>query len=175
MSRILIVFSTVDGQTKKICARLARQLEEEGNEVELLAVDDASDAKLRTADKIVVGASIRYGKHNKKVYAFVAEHEKELERKKSVFFSVNVVARKPNRNTADTNPYLKRFLKQISWKPTKVAVFAGKIDYQRYGLFDRSMIRFIMWLTKGPTDPKASIEFTDWEKVAAFGKTVNEM
>jgi menaquinone-dependent protoporphyrinogen oxidase len=53
-----------------------------------------------------------------------------------------------------------------------MAVFAGKIDYQRYGFFDRQMIRLIMWLTKGPTDPMACVEFTDWSDVERFAQRV---
>ena len=34
------------------------------------------------------------------------------------------------------------------------------------------MIRFIMWITGGPTDPAHDVEFTNWEKVRAFGRTL---
>jgi menaquinone-dependent protoporphyrinogen oxidase len=37
------------------------------------------------------------------------------------------------------------------------------------------MIRFIMWMTKGPTDPDTNIEFTDWNQVEEFGRVVSEM
>jgi menaquinone-dependent protoporphyrinogen oxidase len=86
-----------------------------------------------------------------------------------------VVARKPEKNQPNTNPYLIKFLKQISWKPKNLAVFAGKLDYQKYGVFDRQMIRFIMWLTKGPTDTKSVIEFTNWKEVEDFAHLVNNM
>ena len=32
------------------------------------------------------------------------------------------------------------------------------------------MIRFIMLLTGGPTDPATVVEFTDWQRVEAFGR-----
>ena len=69
-------------------------------------------------------------------------------------------------------PYLKKFLRRIRWKPRKLAVFAGRIDYPSLGFFDRTMIRFIMWMTRGPTDPTAVVEFTDWSRVEAFGEEV---
>ena len=34
------------------------------------------------------------------------------------------------------------------------------------------MIRFIMWMSKGPTDSSKVFEFTDWKKVESFGKKV---
>ncbi|MBK5206232.1 MAG: menaquinone-dependent protoporphyrinogen IX dehydrogenase, partial [Polaromonas sp.] len=75
----------------------------------------------------------------------------------------------------DTNPYLLKFLKQISWKPKQLAVFAGKIDYPKYSFLDRLVIRFIMWMTKGPTKRDAVVEFTDWHQVEAFGRLIGNM
>jgi len=175
MSRIFIVYSTTDGHTVKICSRLKALLEEENHEVESVPVESAGGEALEAADKVVIGASIRYGKHSKKIHEFVGRYAAVLERRPNAFFSVNVVARKPNRNTPQTNPYLRRFLTQIAWEPMHLAVFAGKIDYPSYGVFDRSMIRMIMWITKGPTDPKAQIEFTDWDKVREFGDLISKM
>jgi menaquinone-dependent protoporphyrinogen oxidase len=31
------------------------------------------------------------------------------------------------------------------------------------------MIQLIMWMTHGPTDKDAEIEYTNWNKVKAFG------
>ena len=56
-----------------------------------------------------------------------------------------------------------------------IAVFGGKIDYPSYRFFDKTMIRFIMWMTKGPTDVNATVDFTDWEEVEAFGRTISAM
>jgi menaquinone-dependent protoporphyrinogen oxidase len=44
-----------------------------------------------------------------------------------------------------------------------------------YGFVDKTMIRFIMWMTKGPTDPNGSFEFTDWDAVDAFGHKIGAM
>jgi menaquinone-dependent protoporphyrinogen oxidase len=150
-------------------------LETQGHEVKLVSIDDESHVNIALFDKIVVGASIRYGKHKKKVFEFVLRNKKVLEIKPSAFFSVNVVARKPGKNQPDNNPYMRKFLKQVPWRPNEVAVFAGKIDYQKYGFLDRSVIRFIMYITKGPTNPDTVAEFTDWEQVGKFGRAVSEM
>ncbi len=37
------------------------------------------------------------------------------------------------------------------------------------------MIRFIMWLTKGPTQPDACVDFTDWQAVEAFAARIDRM
>ena len=169
--KTLILYSTTDNYTIKICKHIKNIIELKNNNVTLLAID-SEKIKLTEFDNIIIGASIRYGKHNKKVYEFINEHQEVLENRENAFFSVNIVARKPNKNTPETNPYLIKFLKQIKWQPKNLAVFGGKLDYQKYGVFDRQMIRFIMWLTKGDTDPKSVIEYTNWEEVDKFANLI---
>ena len=70
MENILILYSTTDGHTKKICRKLQSVVEQHSLEVQLYSIDDESHLNLGLFDKIVVGASIRYGKHNKKVIDF---------------------------------------------------------------------------------------------------------
>lgn len=172
MANILISYSTTDGHTRSICDRLRQVIEQQQHSVTVSWMTDNPDIDLAAFDTVVIGASIRYGKHQPQVFEFIRRNQSTLEAKPSAFFSVNVVARKPEKNRPETNPYLQKFLKKISWTPQNLAVFAGKIDYPRYGFVDRQMIRLIMWMTKGPTDPTTTIEYTDWDKVEDFGRKI---
>ena len=169
MSSFLIIYSSSDGHTKIICERITNFLKD-GNFVKLLSLEDAKKINLSDFEKIVIGASIRYGKHSKELYKFINLNKNILDQKKSAFFSVNVVARKPEKNTAETNPYINKFLKISKWQPNKISVFAGKVDYPNYSFFDKYIIKFIMFITKGPTDTSQSYEFTDWSKVDDFSE-----
>jgi len=175
MAKIIIIYSTTDGHTLEICRHLQRVIEKQNNQVILTPIDDDTQIELKPFDKIVIGASIRYGKHRPKVYEFIKSNLQILESRPCAFFSVSVVARKPDKNTPQTNPYLLKFLKRSPWKPTRLAVFAGKIHYQIYNFWDRSIIRLIMWITNGPTDPETNIVFTDWRQVDVFGREICEM
>ena len=172
MANILILYSTTDGHTLEICRHLKQVIENNGNHVSLESVDDAANVDMEAFDKLVIGASIRYGKHSKQVYDLIKKNQQILDSKPNAFFSVNVVARKPEKNTPATNPYLKKFLKQIDWQPQQLAVFAGKLNYPIYSFWDRQIIRLIMWITKGPTDPETVIDFTDWNQVESFAQAV---
>ena len=175
MARILLAYSTVDGHTRKICERLRERLHGDGHAVSLADLGQTMTANLDSCDKVVIGASIRYGKHRPAVYEFIRMNQRALESRPSAFFTVNVVARKPGKDTPDTNPYLKGFRRKTTWQPALLGVFAGKIDYQRYRFFDREMIRFIMWLTHGPTGSHDCVEFTDWAGVDEFARRVSLM
>ena len=169
MSRILIAYSTTDGHTPRICERLKQVIEQQGHAATVVALAQADALDLPSFDTLVIGASIRYGKHQPQVGQFISRHQALLESKANAFFTVNIVARKPEKNRPETNPYLIKFLRQISWKPKLLEVFAGRLDYPSYRFVDRFMIRLIMRMTNGPTDPKAVIDFTDWAQVDAFG------
>lgn len=170
MSRFLFLYSSVDGHTLEICRRLGRIVEGAGHEAALEVLGEPAGIELAAFDRIVVGASVRYGRHRPQVAAFMRAQRSVLEARPSAFFSVSIVARKPGRDAPDTNPYVVKLLRRAGWRPALVAVFAGKLDYPRYGFWDRLVIRFIMLLTRGPTDPRAVVEFTDWSKVEAFGR-----
>ena len=175
MSAILILYSTVDGHTRTICERIGRALEAAGHGISLARIEDASGIDLPAYDRIVIGASIRYGRHRPSVFEFVEANRSLLERRPSAFFTVNIVARKPGKDRPETNPYLRAFLRRTRWMPQLLDVFAGRLDYPRCRPLDRLMIRFIMWLTRGPTNPAAVVEFTDWARVDAFARRVAAM
>ncbi|MDH4165212.1 MAG: menaquinone-dependent protoporphyrinogen IX dehydrogenase [Gammaproteobacteria bacterium] len=167
MARILFLYHGVYGHTLKVSGVMRDELVRLGHTAEVRPlVDGPRDAA--TFDAIVIGASIRHGKHNPAVYAFIEEHRALLDAKPNAFFSISLVARKPRKNTPETNPYMQKFLALTTWRPQLLAVFGGVLDYQRYGPFDRHAIRFIMRLTGGPTDLHTNVEFTPWDEVRRF-------
>ena len=174
MHKRLIIYSTTDGQTKLICEKI-KNISRFSDKTKIISIYEAENENLLSYEIIIIGASIRYGKHNPAVLNFVKENIKTLNEKKSAFFSVNVVARKNEKNLPETNPYMIKFLKLAKWNPNKKAVFAGKIDYPKYGFFDRQIIRLIMFITKGPTDTSKSYEFTDWSKVSDFVSQMDQI
>ncbi len=171
-SKIGIIYATVDGQTLKICNALVGILKANKQNVTLFSIDDFNE-DITTFNKLIIGSSIRYGLHHKKIIEFINTNKIKLDAIKTAFFSVNLVARKPEKNTPETNPYVIKFFKTINWKPTIIEVFAGKLDYKKYPFFDRIMIQFIMWMTKGPTNTNTEIEYTNWEKVKEFGEKIS--
>ena len=175
MAQILIAYSTTDGHTRDICSRVQAIVEDKGNSVSLFDIKQHPDFDIKPFDKVIIGASIRYGKHSPEVFEFIRKNENILNEKPNAFFSVNVVARKPEKNRPDNNPYLIKFLKQITWEPKVVEVFAGRLDYPKYTFFDRQMIRLIMWMTKGPTAPDTVVEYTNWTQVGLFGEKIAKM
>lgn len=165
--KTIILYLTTDGQTRRIAEHLAQEI----GDCQLLSLRDqavVSATDFAQFDQIIIGASIRYGRFSPLLEQFIRQHSALLNQKKSAFFSVNLTARKSNRNTPETNTYTRKLLARITWQPQNVAVFAGALLYPRYSFFDRTMIRFIMKITGGETDTTREFEFTDWQKVSEF-------
>ena len=174
MLESLIIYSSTDGHTKTICLEILNSLKSK-DLVEIISLEKVETFDLNKYEKIIIGASIRYGRHNKKVLDFIIKNKNILDLKKTAFFSVNVVARKEEKSTPETNPYVLNLLKKTNWKPNKLSVFAGKVDYPNYNFFNKIVIRFIMMITKGPTDINNSYEFTNWENVRKFAKELEKL
>nr|WP_315149080.1 menaquinone-dependent protoporphyrinogen IX dehydrogenase [uncultured Flavobacterium sp.] len=167
--RTIIIYSSVDGQTKKICCHIKNILILNNHLADVFSVNDLTQ-EITAFDKIIIASSIRYGKHNEQIEKLIKENSEFLNSKKTAFISVNLVARKAEKSKPDTNPYVIKFFNSIEWKPTLAAVFPGKLDYKLYSFRDRLLIKLIMLMTKGPTNSKTVIEYTNWTEVDEFAK-----
>lgn len=170
MSQTLLLYLSREGQTRKIADYIAAELQQAGQRVVVAELTTVSVEVLAAAGQVVIGASVRYGHLPAALYAFVAEHQALLAARANAFFCVNLTARKPGKDTPQGSVYMRTFLQRSAWRPQQLAVFAGALRYSRYRWYDRWMIRFIMWLTKGPTDTRVDLELTDWHKVRAFAR-----
>ncbi|WP_312240872.1 menaquinone-dependent protoporphyrinogen IX dehydrogenase [Pantoea sp.] len=167
--KALILFSSRDGQTRTIASYIANALGEKqaSDVVDLMQVDTLDWSQY---DRVLIGASIRYGHYHPVVAKFVKQHLRQLQQRSSGFFSVNLTARKPEKRTPQTNAYTRKFLLQSPWQPDCCAVFAGALRYPRYRWFDRIMIQLIMRMTSGETDATKEVEYTDWQQVQRFAR-----
>ena len=163
-SKLLILYSSIDGHTKNICEYMADKLNK-SKEISIFSMEDSGKCNLSEFSEIVIGASVRYGYHRKNVYEFIKTNKQELEAKKTAFFSLNLTARKPEKSSPETNPYIIKFLKKVNWEPNLKGVFAGRLDYPSLDCANKLAILFIMVITSGPKDISQVYELTDWGKV----------
>ncbi len=167
MKKALLLHSSQDGQTIKIMEAIKETLKET-HDCELQDLHNAANIAFEAYDKILIGAAVRYGHLNKKVYQFIERHKEVLKEKDNAFFCVNLTARKEGKDTPEGSAYMKTFLKRSNWIPKQLGVFAGALRYPKYRWYDRLVIQFIMTMTGGETDPSKEVEYTDWHKVTEF-------
>ncbi len=169
MANHLIIYQSTNGQTKKISHFILDIIRAQTDNCSIKNITNI-DKNIQLTDyrSILFALPVRYGKHNKQAIKFIKAHIPELKTVTTGLISVNLTARKSNKNSASTNPYLIKLLDKLNWKPNFTAVIAGALKYPEYVWYDKLMIRLIMKMTKGPTDPSVCTEFTDWDQVKSY-------
>ena len=172
-----LFYATRDGQSRKIAKRIAERLAERGIEVapQNLAGERRSRSSLETAELAVVVAAIRYGKILPEALEFLAAYEKLETQPKLVLLVVNVTSRKLCKETPEGSVYLRRAIAKYKLTPAFARAIPGVLDYKRYSWRDRQLIRFIMFLTGGPTDPATCIGYTPWDVVDDVALKIAEL
>ncbi len=172
-----LFYATRDGQSRRIAERIAGRLAERGipavpND---LAAAMPAPQSLAQALLVAVVAAVRYGRPLPEAEQFLAVYRTLRAPPPLVLLSVNLTARKPGKDTAEGNVYLRKSIARHRLAPVLAAAIPGRLDYARYGWRDRQLIRFIMKLTGGPTDPRTCVEYTVWSVVDDIALRIAEL
>ena len=171
---VAIYYATRDGQSRRIAEHIWRRLDDGQTHPEPrnLLPNLPAPAELAQAQLIVLVAAVRYGKHLPEVDSFLNTYAALPAPPPLAFASVNLSARKAGKTTRSGNAYLRKTIVRHRLAPAVAVAFAGRLDYRRYNWRDRQIIRFIMLLTGGPTDPDTCIEYTSWSAVDEFADQI---
>lgn len=170
--KTLVLYSSVDGQTLKIIKRIKQNI---GGELCIINIDDNPQINFSEYQKVLVGASIRYGNFRPNIIKFVNDHQQQLASLPNAFFAVCLTARKAEKSTPANNAYMIKFGKISQWKPNLQGVFAGALLYSRYNWWQTLIIQLIMKITGGSTDKTQDVELTDWQKVDRFSQDFSNL
>jgi menaquinone-dependent protoporphyrinogen oxidase len=174
---MLLYYATRDGQARRIAMRIAETLGD--RKIESLPRDLADSLptteELSAAPLVVLIASVRYGRHLKEAEQLLSLYDGLTAPPPLALASVNLTARKSGKDTAEGNAYLRKWIARHRCRPIIAAAFAGRLDYPRYDWLDKQMIRLIMKITGGPTDPQTQVEFTSWDAVERFATMIADL
>jgi menaquinone-dependent protoporphyrinogen oxidase len=172
-----LYYATRDGQSRRIAEHIFRRLAESEtlSPPQDVAVARPASEDLTAASVIVLVAAVRYGRHLPEADRFLAAYRSLASPPPLALASVNLTARKPAKTTATGNAYLRKLIARHRLAPAVAVAFGGRLDYRRYGWLDRQIIRFIMLLTRGPTDPDTDVDYTSWPAVDEFAARIAEL
>jgi menaquinone-dependent protoporphyrinogen oxidase len=170
--RIVIVYGTTEGQTRKVATFVGDRLEQAGHTVELL---DAStlpqDFDLPGFDRAILAASLHAGRYQAPVEHFATRNSRMLNTIPTAFLSVSLAAagdsEEDKRGLAEC---LERFLATTGVRPVVVEHVAGAFRYTEYDFLKRWAMKYIAWRKGQPTDTGRDYEYTDWDALARFAE-----
>jgi menaquinone-dependent protoporphyrinogen oxidase len=167
-TRILVLYGSTDGQTRKIARVMAETLRLDGFAIDIV------DAAVQSPDVdafagVMVAASVHAGGYQRPVRRWVSAHAQALERRPSAFVSVCLGVLEHNPKTdAALEEIRDAFFSMTGWRPSECKVVAGALKYRRYNWIKRWMMRRIVAKAGGDTDTSRDYEYTDWEDVRVF-------
>jgi menaquinone-dependent protoporphyrinogen oxidase len=161
---IQLLYSTAEGQARRIAERIAADLRDDGFYVQ--CEDVSSAVMLRKPDAVVLIASVHVGKHAAVARTFVKTNLPLFNNIPAAFMSVSLSASEIDRTRART--YVDAFLNETGWKPGLTATVAGALRYTNYNFLKKLIIKRIAQQNGLPTDTSRDHEFTDWNEVGSF-------
>jgi len=166
MPRILVVYASSHGQTRKIARALGDELRRAGHEVEIADALRAAPPPIADYDAVVLGSRVQFGVHARRLVEYLTENRAELTTTPSYFFSVSMSA------AGDTSPdpqgYLEKLFTTTRWRPRLAGVFAGALPYRDYHFLLRWIMKKISQRGGHTTDTRRNHEYTDWRQVQRF-------
>ena len=176
MKQVLVLYASTHGHTEKIASRIGQALEQAGDPAEVRRIDPTIDLKPFDFAAVVVGGSIHAGHHQRELVDWARRHATSLGAMPSAFFSVSLsAADDTDEARATARRYLDDFVEETGWTPARTASFAGALQYLEYDFFTRLLIKMMMRRGGHPTDSSQDYDYTDWDEVGRFGRTVAEM
>ncbi len=166
--KLLIVYGTTEGQTRKIAHFMEAVLTKEGHNVTVC------DATMNPPgpegfDALLIGASIHIAKYQSPVTHYITHHVQQLNKMPGAFFSVCMaVASEHEEEHKAAQKITDDYLYHTGWKPSLVTQVAGALKYTQYDFFKRLIMKYISKKEGGNTDTSRDHEFTDWDAVKKF-------
>ncbi len=171
MARILILFGTGEGQTRKVASRISRFVQENGHEAIVIQGNKApEDFSVAGFDAAFVGTSVHMGLHQLSVRGLVRGNVEAFNRIPTAYFCVCLHAYgEKEKDHKQVQSYIDDFNKYTGLQPRQTAAFAGALRYPYYNFVKRYVAKVVARRVGADTDTRQEYyEYTDWEVVDAF-------
>ncbi|USD25827.1 flavodoxin domain-containing protein [Flagellimonas marinaquae] len=163
--KVLIIYGTVEGQTRKIARFMEEVLQENGMQVTIAnAVEEPPSPD--SFDVVLIGSSIHINNYNTLIKNYVEQHIDILNKKPSVFFSVSMaIASNIKEEHEEVAKVAQEFLEETHWNAKTIWHIAGALRYTQYNYFKKLIMRSIAKKEGGSVDTTKDHEYTDWNQV----------
>jgi menaquinone-dependent protoporphyrinogen oxidase len=174
--KILVLYGTTEGQTRKIADFVTTRLKARGDVVAMIdATDVPEDLQLQDYDAAILAASLHVGVYQQPLIHFAKKHADALNKIPTAFLSVSLsAAGKDPEDVKGMAACADLFVKETGWKPGEVDHVAGAFRFTEYDFFKRWMMKVIAWERGMKISGVIELELTDWEALARLVDAFHE-
>ena len=166
--KILVLYATTDGQTRKIARHVADGLADRGHGVELLEASDGQGLDLSRFDRAILAGSLHAGGYQAALAGFARDHAAALNAMPTLFLAVSLSAAGDDaEDWAGLRACLEEFHRETDWTPSRTAHVAGAFRFSEYGFFRAWAMKRIAAQKDSSVDPHQDKEYTDWAALDA--------
>ncbi|CUH64165.1 Protoporphyrinogen IX dehydrogenase [menaquinone] [Thalassovita gelatinovora] len=167
--KLLIVYASSEGQTRKIARTIMDRIADSGQSVELLPVSDAVGTDFSRFDRMIIAAPIHAGHYPRALVDFLSQEAENLRTLPTLFLSVSLAAAGHDAEEwRDLDHIEADFCAATGWHPGRVEQIAGAYKPSQYDVFRRYIMRRILAAKDPGADLDADKEYTDWPALAAL-------
>ena len=166
--KVLIIYGTTEGQTKKIAETASKHITAGHNQVDL--IDSASLTALpdlSSYDALILAASVHQERHQDSIINLVLAQRERFTTLPTAFISVSLSAATADGLSA-AEKYVDRFTWVTKFQPTKVLLLGGALQYSEYDYFKIEIVKHVVMKNSGTFEPTGNHEFTDWDALSKF-------
>ncbi len=165
--KVLIVFETIEGQTRKIVEVVEQQILSAGHEVSLFNTEDRlGSVSFDGIEKVVLAAPVHERRHPKSFEIFVATSLDELKARQTLLISVSLKAAFPE-GLEEAQDYVTEMKMRSGFEPDRELLVAGAVRTSSYGYFESQIVQNVVLDGRKVDLIDGVREFTDWGAVNA--------
>ena len=163
--KILIIFETGEGQTRKIAEFAAGQIRSAGHQVQLFnAQEKMKPLSFDGIDKVMLAAPVHERRHPKAFELLVATSLPDLNDRPTLLFSVSLKAAFPE-GLEEAQDYLTEMKMRTGLEPDREVLVAGAVRTDSYGYYESQIVKNIALEGQNVELVDGVREFTDWDKL----------
>lgn len=172
--KILLLYGTTEGQTRKVSEFVANKLRSYGDVVTMLdATALPADLDLRDFHGAIIAASLHAGQYQAPVAHFVKANHVWLNQMPSAFISVSLSAAGTDLDELKAiATCAENFKTETGWSKPDVHHVAGAFRFAEYDYFKRWVMKLIAWEKDVKVEPGKDLELTNWEALSVSVDTL---
>lgn len=168
---VLVVYATVEGQSRKIAEFAADFAKDAGHETVLFdASDEFEDVSFDGVDKVVLVAPVHERRHPKHFEVLLSGQKEALTKRPTCMLSVSLSAAFPA-GMEEAQDYLDEMKLRTGFEPGMEMLVPGAVRQMSYDYYESQVLRHIVLRDRDYDANKGDKEFTDWE---ALRKTLTK-